>query len=390
MIVDSTADVVATAMAGRRRILILNWRDISHPRAGGAEKVTHEIARRWAQWGHHVTQFSALYPGAASEEEIDGVRILRAGRQDTVHWEAFRGYRRRLLGCCDVIVDEVNTIPFFAPMYAREPVVMFCHQLAREVWHYEAPFPLSVVGFVAEPLYLRAYRTTPFLTVSESTRNDLRRLGLKGPGFIVRNAIDLPAATRLPALDSKERDLTLVFVGRVVPSKRVDHIIRALSHLHRRGYAQARLWIVGAWDDRYKRALDKLIAEHALGESVIFWGRVEEATKERCLARAHVVVMTSVREGWGLAVSEANAVGTPGVVYDVPGLRDSTLHAQTGIVCTRNDPESLATSILALCGNRDYYARLRYAAWTMARQLTWDRTATQAWSAVQEAMSVAR
>ncbi len=390
MIVDSTADVVATAMAGRRRILILNWRDISHPRAGGAEKVTHEIARRWAQWGHHVTQFSALYPGAAPEEEIDGVRVLRAGRQATVHWEAFRGYRRRLLGCCDVIVDEVNTIPFFAPMYAREPVVMFCNQLAREVWHYEAPFPLGMVGYLAEPWYLQAYRRTPIITISDSTRSDLRRLGLRGPSTLIPMALDGPVATDLPSLEEKQEHLTLIFVGRVVPSKRVDHVIRALHYIHRRGHPEARLWIIGSCDDRYRRALEKLIAELSLGESVAFWGWVDEATKQRCLARAHVVVMTSVREGWGLAVSEANAVGTPGVVYDVPGLRDSTLHAQTGIVCTRNDPESLATSILALCGNRDYYARLRYAAWSMARQLTWDRTATQAWSAVQEAMSVAR
>src|SRR5205085_1272425 len=133
--------------------VILNWRDILHPRAGGAEKVTHEIARHWVQWGHRVTLFCAAFPGAAYQETVDGVCVVRRGRQQTVHWDAYWHYRAGFQGRCDVIVDEVNTVPFFAPLYAREPVIMYCNQLAREVWRYEAPFPLSVVGYGAEPLY---------------------------------------------------------------------------------------------------------------------------------------------------------------------------------------------------------------------------------------------
>src|SRR5438105_333223 len=126
----------------QRRILILNWRDISHPRAGGAEKVTHEIARRWVAWGHHVTLFCAAYTGGAPQESIDGVQVVRRGCQHTVHWHGYRRYAAHVRGRYDLIVDEVNTIPFFAPLYAREPVIMYSNQLAREVWRYEAPFPL--------------------------------------------------------------------------------------------------------------------------------------------------------------------------------------------------------------------------------------------------------
>ncbi len=368
-----------------RHILILNWRDITHPRAGGAEKVTHEIARRWVAWGHRVTLFSAAYAGAASAEVIDGVRMVRRGRQHSVHWEAYRYYRRQPRGHYDVILDEVNTIPFLAPLYAREPVIMFVHQLARAVWWYEAPFPLSAIGYMAEPLYLQPYRRAPVMTVSQSTRDDLRRLGLTGPCRVIPEAVDTRAPEALPSLDSKEPELTLAFVGRVVPSKRVDHIVQALGLLHRSGTA-ARLWIIGSWDQAYRRTLERRIAALELGDSVTFWGHVDRETKERLLASAHLLVMASVREGWGLVVTEANMLGTPAVVYNVAGLRDSTLHGETGLVCARNTPTEIARAITSLWQDAALYERLRDGAWTMAKEFNWDRTAREAWRVVEESL----
>jgi glycosyltransferase involved in cell wall biosynthesis len=303
-----------TVAPKQRRILILNWRDISHPRAGGAEKVTHEVARRWAAWGHHVTLFCAAYPGGARQESIDGVQVVRRGRQHTVHWHGYRRYAAHVCGRYDLIVDEVNTIPFFAPLYAREPVIMYSNQLARDVWRYEAAWPLSTLGYVAEPLYLQAYRRTPIMTISRSTEQDLRGLGLRGPCYLIPMSVDTQAPVTLPPLETKEDSMTLAFVGRVVPSKRVDHIIRALDILRRNGIPDARLWIIGSLDEAYRRQLDRLIACRGLANCVTFWGRVDDPIKERLLARAHVLVMTSVREGWGLVVTEANVLGTPAVV----------------------------------------------------------------------------
>src|ERR1700730_9271532 len=57
------------------RILILNWRCPRNPRAGGAEAVTHQVARRLVAQGHTVEWFSASFPGALAVEELDGIRI---------------------------------------------------------------------------------------------------------------------------------------------------------------------------------------------------------------------------------------------------------------------------------------------------------------------------
>ena len=146
------------------RILILNWRCPKNPRAGGAEVLTYEVAKRLVAGGHEVEWFSASFPGAEPEEDLDGIRVIRAGRQWTVHLYAFRRYFRQLRPSFDLVIDEVNTVPFFTPLWADVPVFMLIYQLAREVWWYESHFPISLFGFVLEPFYLRLYKRIPVFT----------------------------------------------------------------------------------------------------------------------------------------------------------------------------------------------------------------------------------
>src|SRR5207245_4914322 len=132
------------------------------------------MARRWVVGGDSVEWFTAGFPGASSEADLDGVHVVRAGRQWTVHARAMARYRGRLEGRFDVVIDEVNTIPFFTPLWAGIPTALLIYQLAREVWWYESPLPVNAAGFALEPLYLRAYRSTPAFTISSSTEACLR------------------------------------------------------------------------------------------------------------------------------------------------------------------------------------------------------------------------
>ncbi len=381
-----TPDVVGRSMRAGRRVVIFNWRDITHPQAGGAERVTHEIARRWVRDGHEITLFAAAYPGAAPHDVIDGVSVVRRGSQTTVHLAARRYYEANWCGRCDLVIDEVNTIPFFAPLYVHEPVLMLNHQLAREVWMFEAPFPLNIIGFASEPLYLQVYRHSPVMTISRSSLNSLSALGFHGPFYIIPMAVDTAAFAALPSLETKDDGLVLIFVGRVVPSKRVHDIVRALGRLHASGRTEARLWIVGGWDDVYRRSLTRLIGSLGLTEAVTFFGRVDVVTKEDLMRRAHLCVMASIREGWGLVVTESARLGTPSVVYDVPGLRDSTIDGVTGRVCAPT-PKAMATSIASLTAAPEAYNQMRRVAWETASTLNWDETAHTAWRAVESCLS---
>jgi glycosyltransferase involved in cell wall biosynthesis len=348
------------------RILILNWRCPRNPKAGGAETLTFEVARRLVATGHSVEWFSASFPGADSEEDLDGVHIVRAGRQWTVHVRAFLRYWRSARHRFDAVIDEVNTMPFFAPMWAGIPTFMLMFQLAREVWWYESPFPLNVAGFFAEPIYLRPYRRVPVFTISGSTEVDLRRLGFEGPITVMPIGIEEIS----PTPETKETEPTFLFVGRLAPSKRLAHMLQALAQF-RRETGTGVLWLVGSGSKRYERSLARLAQELRIQDSVVLWGHVSTSEKHSLMSRAHCLLMTSVREGWGLVVTEANACGTPAIVYDVPGLRDSVRNDSTGIVVAPR-PGNLSDAMRRLSGDPAQRDRLGARAKAWSTTLTYD------------------
>jgi glycosyltransferase involved in cell wall biosynthesis len=295
------------------RILIFNWKDLAHPAAGGAEVLTEEVARALVQRGHPVTLFAAAVAGRPERESVEGVQIVRRGSRLGVYRAARRFWSEQGAGAFDVVVDEINTRPFLTPRWIHDvPVVALIHQLAREIWFDETPFPVSVLGrYVLEPWWLRAYRDVPALTVSRSSAESLEQ----HHGW--RDITIIPEGSTPHALSAvtRETEPTVVFLGRLVSMKRPEDALQAFGLL-RQKLPTARLWMIGDGP-----LLSRLRARPASG--VEFLGRLEQPELLDRLARAHVLVATSVREGWGLNVSEAAACGTPAIGYSVPGLVDS-------------------------------------------------------------------
>ena len=314
--------------------------------------MTYEVARRLVAAGHSIEWFSASFPGAPTEEEMDGIRIVRAGHQWSVHWCAFKRYRRSIRARFDAVIDEVNTMPFFTPLWADIPVFMLIFQLAREVWWYESHFPISAIGYAAEPLYLRVYRRASVFTISRSTEQDLRMLGFTGLITQVPIGIEKPGPTTLPKADTP----TFLYVGRLAPSKRIGHMLQALARF-RQAAGTGTLWLVGSGSKRYHHTLVKLARRLNIENDVVFWGRVSSSEKYRLMAKANALLMTSVREGWGLVVTEANACGTPAIVYDVPGLHDSVHNEQTGLV-VQSEPSHLSHAMIRMSTDPALYSRL--------------------------------
>lgn len=312
-----------------------------------------------------MTWLSSTAPGLPAEETIDGVRILRRGSELTTRLSA-PGLARRLRP--DVVLEEINTLPYLAPLWTRRPVVLYMNQLARDVWWYEAPRPVAVVGWTVEPAYLQVYRRSPVITISESSRDTLRSV-LGGREITV-----VPLAVDTPSVDSppmKKRTGSLIAIGRLTPSKRYDHAIEALHSLLAT-HPDARLRLIGGGRDQER------LVEHARSLEVLdrveFHGRVGEDEKLRLLDDADVLIGTSVREGWGLTVTEAAARATPAVVYDIPGFRDAVLDGRTGFVVPPN-PQALATGVGRLLDDDELYDRVRTEAWKRTKAVTHDMTA---------------
>jgi glycosyltransferase involved in cell wall biosynthesis len=338
--------------------------------------MTHEVARRLAA-EHEVVWFTSRHPGLPAEENLDGVRVIRRGSEVTTRLFAPRFARGSQW---DVIVEEINTLPYFAPRWARSTTVLFIPQLAREVWWYESPRLLAPLGYALEPAYLALYRSVTTVTISASTRDDLRRLGIRAPIHVIPMAVSTPLLRELPPKDVSGR---LVAVGRLVPSKRFDHAIRALAEV-RRAVGSATLTIVGEGPER--ASLEHLSAELGLRDAVRLTGRVPEREKIEILQASDLLVACSAREGWGLIVTEAARLGTPAVAYDVPGLRDSIVSNRTGVL-TNGSPAAVAAAVTQVLQSPVLYSQLRERAWRRWQELSWERTAAAFETALRAALT---
>ena len=101
------------------------------------------------------------------------------------------------------------------------------------------------------------------------------------------------------------------------------------------------------------------------------------AKKLDLMQRAHLICVTSLKEGWGLIVTEAASQGTPAVVYNVDGLRDSVRNGKTGFVCEMNTPGNMAEQCTELLGDTVEYERLRRAGWEWSKDMNFENSYKQ-------------
>lgn len=365
-------------------ILILSWRGPNHPNAGGAEQSTHEHAKGWVKAGHRVTLFTAYYKGAKREEEIDGVYIIRSGRQMLgVHVDAFKWYLFGNHKPFDLVIDQFHGIPFFTPLYVRAKKIAFIHEVTKEVWRvnawsnliYQIPF---TTGMILEPLIFRIfYRHIPFMTVSESTKKDLINWGIPDKSItVINNGINKPTFQKLP---KKERKKTLIFLGALTIDKGMGDALKIFSILGHQDQ-NWQFWVVGKGDLKSWQFKSK---ELGISKKMKFWGFVSQRLKYELLGKAHILVNPSIREGWGLVVIEAAAVGTPTVGYNVPGLRDSILNNKTGILCYPM-PSACAEQILSLISNQSKYQTLRQNCFKWAKQFDWQKSSKNSLALIEK------
>jgi glycosyltransferase involved in cell wall biosynthesis len=366
-----------------RHILILNERDLEHPMAGGAEIHLFEVFGRLAAAGDRVTMLCAGFDGGARDTVLAGVTVRRLGRTRY-------GYYPRVVAACrryvaaerpDVLVEAHNKLPFLSPLYTRIPRLVIVHHLFGRTAFRQVPVPVALAVVAAEALVPRLYRGVPFVAISESSRQDMVRRGLAPESVrVVPCGVD---HTRYRLGDGQRATTPLVvFVGRIEAYKRLDVLLRAVRQV-RDGGVDVRLIVVGTGADLPRsRALARVLG---LEGPVEFMGFVAEQDKVRLLQQAQVCVQPSEKEGWGLTVIEANACGTPVIAADVPGLRDSVRHGETGLLVSPGDVSGLATALARVLTDPALHARLCAGARAWAERFRWEGAAAAIGDAVDAA-----
>lgn len=342
------------------KILLLCWRDTTHPQGGGSERYLERVGAYLASQGHEVIYRSASHTDAPRRSYRDGIRFQRSGGKYTVYLRApFAVWGSG----ADVVVDTQNGIPFFARLVTRKPVVLLTHHCHKEQWPVAGPVIGRLGWFLESKVAPLVYRGAQYVTVSEASRADLVALGVNpGDIAIIENGVD-PVPADLPALqpDGKTH---LVVLSRLVPHKRIEQAIDTV-----RALPGVVLDIVGSgwWEDQLRAyAAD-------LGDRVIFHGHVGDDLKHALLARSALHLMPSAKEGWGIAVIEAAQHGVPTIGYrEAGGLRDSIIDGETGLLV---DTEAeFHAAVRSLVADPERRAVLGAAARQRAARYSWQET----------------
>lgn len=346
------------------KILWFTWKDKANPLAGGAETVNEELAARLAADGHEVIFLVGGFNGCQKEEIRRGFKIIRLGNRLSVYWQAYKYYKKNLRGWADLVIDEVNTIPFFCKFYVKEKNIILSYQLCREIWFYQISFPINIIGYLLEPLYLWLLRKSYVLTESESTKVDLQRYGFQSDKiFVFRVGLNVsPISEEELNNQKKEAVPTILYVGSIRSMKRPDHLLKSFNIL-KKEISDAKLFIIGSGNTKYAQNFFKEAANSQYQDDITCFGRVDDQQKLEIMRRAHLIGVTSVKEGWGLIITEANSQGTPAVAYDIDGLRDACKNNSIGLLTEKNNPQELAQKIIQLLQDKNLYDKLRVNAW---------------------------
>lgn len=346
------------------RILIFNWRDITHPWSGGAEVYIHEIGKRLVKKGYYVTLFCGKYPGCKEETVIDGIKIIRKGGQYSLYLYAPIYYLLKLRDKYDVIIDCENGIPFFTPLFSRKKKICVMHHVHTDVFDKELPFYLSWVGkFLEGFLMPLVYKNIDFVAVSPSTKKEMIDLGIdKDKIRIIYNGMDGQFAPDF----SKKKGNLIVYVGRIKRYKQLDHLVRAFRIVKDK-VQDAELVIAGKGNFVEIEELAK-----KLNLKIGLYNDITEDEKIDLLQKAKLFVTTSMKEGWGITVIEANRCGTPVVAYDVDGLRDSIRNNETGLLVKSGDIEQIGESIIKIIENNDFQMNIRALEWS--KKFDWNKS----------------
>jgi len=338
----------------------------------------HEVCRRLARKGVNVRAVTSWFPGLKRFEEIDGYTVERIGTHDDYILHVPRILKHHS-GWADVIVEDTSKVPLMTPLLRPRKdmaIIAIVHHLNREIYFREMPLLKAIIAYALESLMPRLYTHLPrtlLVTVSESTKNELVKLGADpGKITIVPNGIDIAKVDSNPHPPLKDPRPAVIYFSRIKRYKQPHHVLLAFRRVLKE-VPDAKLVIAGKGSQALSRYVKKLGMYH----TVEIYGKVDEEAKVKLLCRAWLLIQTSMKEGFGLTVLEAAACRTPAVAYNVPGLRDSVKHMETGVLVEPGNIKALAEAIIHLLKDDELRNRLAENAYRYAQNFSWDDTAAK-------------
>jgi glycosyltransferase involved in cell wall biosynthesis len=354
--------------SGLRRVHVIAWRDLDDPGAGGSELHITELARRWVAAGAEVTLTAAAVPGLPSDTWRHGIRVRRRGGPLTVYARNALDEIVRRNGPCDGLVEVWHGVSFLAPAWTRVPTIGIAHHVHTGQFAMVLPRPLAAAArFLEARVYPRLYRRTPLVTLSDSVKDEFVALGYDPAGLTVVS----PGVAGHFGPGARRADHPLVIsVGRLMPQKNAGALVDVLVRVRAR-HPGLEAVLVG--DGPERAAIEAQVAQAGAAGWLRVAGRVGDDELVDLYRRAWVLASASLKEGWGMTVTEAGACGTPAVVTRIPGHDGAVVDGVTGLLVS--GPDDLAAGLDRLLGDEGLRRRLGDAAREHAAAYTWDSAA---------------
>jgi glycosyltransferase involved in cell wall biosynthesis len=325
---------------------------------GGAERWYRALAERLAEEGHRVSYLTLRQWQREESPKVPGVEVIPVGPPMALYTDARRRIAPPLLfglgvfahllrprRCYDVV--HTASFPYFSLLgvAAARPVGHYrifvdWHEVwTMEYWRDYLGRLAGSVGWQVQRLCLRVPQNA--FCFSRLHERRLREEGFRG----VVSVLEGEYTGGLDIEEPAQAQPVVVFAGRHIPEKRAPAVVAAVAEARKR-LPQLRAKIFGDGPDRL--AVLRKIAELGLGEAVEAPGFVAAGEVEASLREALCLLLPSRREGYGLVVVEASAVGTPSVVVEDRDNAATELIAdgENGFVAPSAAPEDLAEGIV--------------------------------------------
>jgi glycosyltransferase involved in cell wall biosynthesis len=377
-------------------------RHVGDPIAPWLVQLLHRLRER----GHHIEVLASSYKGL-HDHDHDGIRVYRF-RYFPARWERLTHeetapdrMRRSLL---------YAVMPLFFLLGGMRRAWQLAHRERYDILHVHWPMPMALVAWAARrarriPMITTFYGVElrwvqsrlPFLrwlirwaarasaqavAISTYTARELRKL-VDVPTEVIPYTAELPPPPSRSA-ETPRAERSILFVGRLVERKGVNHAIRALGIVRQR--TPARLVVIGDGPERTR--LEQLARDVGVAAHVVFRGRVSDEELRQAYAAADVLVLPSVldarqdTEGLGVVLLEAMNYSVPVIASDIGGITDIVQHQRTGLLVPPGDAAALADALARVLLDNGLADKLAEEGHRLLREtFSWNRIVDQ-WEAI--------
>lgn len=304
---------------------------------GGMEVVVSQLCHIQREQGHDVTIFSYAGLGVIGDRLLaDGFRVYVPG---VAH--PLRTMLRYFRMFCEIRPDVVHSHGIAPAVHASisarlagvRSVISTRHRVEYHPYNRSAERRFNVMGWFCH-----------WVTgICEVTCEGVRSGPLARKEKIVRVYNGIEAVIPASFESFKKQGFTILFVGRLVPEKALDTLIRAIA-VAAEELLDVSLWIVG--DGRSRKELETLVINLHISDRVRFWG--QQIDTSPFFTAADLFAMSSISEGLPIALLQAMSVGVPSVVTDVEGMGEIIRLTDSGLLVPAGDAEAMAKAFARL------------------------------------------